>query len=69
MLDRRGNPPDGRAFMPKTNGVHGMKRGIWIAVLIIVVLGVVAATLSFFQGAGVNRDNPIVESQEGTREE
>ena len=46
-----------------------MQRGIWIAVLIIVVLGVLAATLSFFQGAGFNSDNPVVETQEGMREE
>ena len=43
-----------------------MKRGIWIAVLILVILGVLAATTSFFQGAGVNRDNPSVEDLEGT---
>jgi hypothetical protein len=46
-----------------------MTRGILIAVLIIALLGVLAATTSFFQGAGVNRDNPIVEDQEGNRAE
>lgn len=43
-----------------------MKRGIWIAVLILALLGVLAATTSYFQGAGVNRDNPTMDDLEGT---
>ena len=43
-----------------------MRRSIWIGVLIIVLLGCIAATMSFFQGAGVNRDNPTLEDLEGT---
>jgi hypothetical protein len=46
-----------------------MQRGIWIAVLIIVILAVLAGTLSLFQGARVNSDNPMVETQDGTREQ
>ena len=52
----------------KQLGVKAVTRGILIAVLIIVILGVVAATTSYFQGAGVNRDNPIVEDQEGNQD-
>jgi len=63
------NPERKRPFTLKPMEGCRMQRGIWTAVLIIVVLGVLAATLSFFQGAGVNSDNPVVETQEGTREE
>lgn len=44
-----------------------MQRGISIAVLIIVILALVAGGLSFFQGAGVNRNNPSAQDQEGAQ--
>jgi hypothetical protein len=45
---------------------HGFpfRRGPVIAVLIIVLVGGIAAAMSFFQGEGVDRDNPTVVEQE-----
>jgi hypothetical protein len=42
------------------------RRGAVIAVLIIVLVGGIAAAMSFFQGAGVNRDNPDRVEHEST---
>ena len=43
-----------------------MSRGILIAVLILVVLAIAAASVSFMQGSGVNRENASVQDLEGT---